>query len=764
MKKIWLKSLSYYRLNIISMSVAICAIMAMFSTLIYFGINMLGVFESVSNNPTTNWNYAWRNIGSQERTTLDKFLDENNYRIENAVFEVEVASYYDDIGVSVGLVSFSDVEALPGLFNVSLADGRFPTNDDEIALNQKYLELRGLDKTIGDSISILDNDYIIVGIINGYSSFNSEYCFIVNNTASPDRSNMYVNVSSEVSNYDNEVLPVFYDMVYALTGDYNYEGLLELGIQDIGNREDADIQRESQEVAIFKMLPVLIVGFFGLCVLILVFVTQLVDTMLERRSNDIALFSVSGLSYKQLKGLLFVEILFVEAICIPLSYLCYILFVSSLKKYIASLLPSNSISEKHYFLSFVVAFIVITIGMIISYSKSYRSIIKKEPISLMKGRNDAVILKPKKASTNLFDVIIMRNISRNPNRTLVIGLLVLVSLLCAYTGLGISSVIDIDNMESHIEHFGSINSKYAIYTVAETDMYISEELISNIDKIDGVEVTYVANSGFAIINDVEEEIGILSNEVITDFHLEYSEEPAVYCFDMEAFIDTTDSYHDEDIIYANGDEVAVIDTVLPDQIIAANFPSLFCNEAFANEYISNDNRGCVKLNVDTDLSYEDFKNQCEDIDEYRSYLSISYETYGIKDVFQEIALIKAILNIVSIVLCVFVLICVINIIEQILFVRSREIAILEVLGETPCKISHSVGLEFGIISLVSSLFAMLLSFVVNKTILRGLQDFISYKYSIMIMVIFVLLVYFVSYAFSYYRISRSMLCNRLKEE
>lgn len=763
MTKLWLKCFSYYKLNIISMSIAICLITALFSTIVYFGMNALTVFEKVSNSNTKNWNFVWRNIDDTNRDKLANYIEENDSKIEEAVFEKEIGTYTDDIGVNVELVSFSNTDAISGLFNVSLTDGRYPTNSNEIAINQEYLDLTGMEVDIGDTMSILGNSYTVVGVINGYSSFESKYCFIVMDS-SPSISNMYVCVSSNFSRFDTLVIPVYQDMIYILTGSNDHEIFAQTGIQDIGNRENSDLNEMERGIALHRLGPALIVAMIFLFIMVLVFVKQLVDTLLERRMNDISILSICGLQFNRLKSLLLGEILFLEGICIPVSCLLFFLFVNLLRGVVASILPSNSIGNRFFFLSLIIGVGIVTLGLVISYRKSYRKIEKKEPVSLIKGRNDLVKTKSRKTSSSFFDATTLRNINRNPGRTIVIGILVFVTISCVAMALNISSVFNADVAEKYSDYFGKINSKYTICSDPERGLCLDDITIQEIDELPGVQVSYVARSGYMDLNGENTEIGILSNQTVSDYNLAYSEEPMLYCLNTELFIGGEWPYHLGDSVSVDGNDLVIADEIPSQQVIAADFPNLFCNEAFAQNYIDEDTIGTVRVYVDTDMSFSEFKDKCEEMDGYSKYLSMYYEPYGAGDILREARLITTILNIVSVMLCLFVFICETNIIEQIVYNRSREFAVLEALGETPRSISHSIGMEFGIITCFATLFALLLNFTIIRSILSVFKEYISYKNTLLLSGIFIILVYLVSYGFSYYRISRSALINRLKEE
>jgi len=292
MYKKWCKVIFRHKLGFFSMIIALALTISIVTLLGQLIANLLTSYKDISvDNSNYDWGYS--NLTSEHVSILEEAIITNKVEVKGAVFENLLGTGRDEYGLDIELLSARGNIDL--LMNARCTEGRMPQSLDEICVTQTYIDKTGNPIQIGDEISCFIQDKngsetkvtaTVVGILNRYSSYSSNYCFLTYmDIPGTDEAAQSYNCYFLYTDSDFEVATESSaKLTYLLVGATDFEALSSQGIGYISTNT-LYTQQMSKEQSLYSIIPILTVMCIILIVIAVGFVRLLIGVMLTLRKK-----------------------------------------------------------------------------------------------------------------------------------------------------------------------------------------------------------------------------------------------------------------------------------------------------------------------------------------------------------------------------------------------------------------------------------------------------------------------------------------------
>lgn len=374
-------------------------------------------------------------------------------------------------------------------FDDLLIKGRLPNNHKEIAISQKYLINNHIQKNMGDTISLKEDDtgklktYLIVGLINDYEaqsyykkSFNALSYIDLNDPQS--YYTMYVidkDLSTNIFKHCEKLNHEINEMLDQ-TSDFNniFYNSQYLGIQDIFEENS-----QSAFLTLYNMVAILL---FVIIFISFFIIYQAFNLSTHDRIQYLGMLSSVGATSKQKKRSVYFEGAILSLISIPLGiFISYIGMTVTF--FFINKLDAIQIMgvEIHAQISIFYLFIVILLSLLTIFISLYlpaRKISKISVIDALK-KNDEIKVKKYKLKTssfskrflNISQQLAVKNYKRQGRRSKVIVLSLVISMV---------AFISVFSFGQRLMKVSNNANPFHLYDI---EMYINGDQVPEITKL-----------------------------------------------------------------------------------------------------------------------------------------------------------------------------------------------------------------------------------------------------------------------------------------
>ncbi|NLA43884.1 ABC transporter permease [Candidatus Saccharibacteria bacterium] len=457
MYKKWCKVIFRHKLSFFSMLLALALTIAIVTLLGQLISNLLISYKDVSAD-NSNYDWGFSSLTSEHVSKLEEAIVTNKVDVKGAVFENLLGTGRDEYGLDIELLSARGNIDL--LMNARCTEGRMPQSIEEICITQTYIDKTGTLIQIGDEISFYIQEKnasetmvtaTVVGILNRYSSYSSNYCFLtyLNNPGADEaaQSNncyfLYTDSDFE-SAIDNSA-----KLTYLLVGATDFEALSSQGIGYISTNT-LYAQQMSKEQSLYSIIPILTVMCIILIVVAVGFVRLLVGVMLTLRKKDYGILYALGLSRNGIKKILAFEAAVFFSCSIFPGGIISVALQNTAYSVLEKISVTGSISREGSWIALLLSLFVVLIGVAIAYGMLYNAISKKQPSEYLSQSSDDVNSTEKKQAkriTNGYLLSVESNISRNPMRSMGILIICFVTSLMLMIAIDMASFLSVDAMD-----------------------------------------------------------------------------------------------------------------------------------------------------------------------------------------------------------------------------------------------------------------------------------------------------------------------------
>ena len=369
-----------------------------------------------------NWEIRYNDITYNEAEMIEKYSNTKEISIIHYLTS-EAISSKEGQKYNIVLNEY-DSNALKNLVANYIVEGSLPNNSNEIILSTNF------DYVVGDKISIILNDetveYTLVGKIDNIDNINmfEAITFL-------DRNTLEDNEKVDITILSKDINRV-YDDYYSIAPFINSYKDNDLQIEDqISYNNDlleyADIQNYTSEYQ--KNVNTIQWIFISIIVLIsLIFLYSIINIEILERSKYFGKLKSIGITEKQMKSTLRIELLLKLIITIPTGIIIGILLTSLLIAIVNALIPEITNSYNILFqlfkanedikiaipissiwLTILLMIIIVYIASLIPIKKAC----KFQPIELIRNtRNIKTISHSKKNTRNIITKLAFTNIEK----------------------------------------------------------------------------------------------------------------------------------------------------------------------------------------------------------------------------------------------------------------------------------------------------------------------------------------------------------------
>ncbi|MCC0638618.1 MULTISPECIES: FtsX-like permease family protein [unclassified Clostridioides] len=294
-----------------------------------------GSMDLVNSSP---YHARYQSVNEKSKT----LLQQNKNFSSVGVYKSLGSEIKSDYRMSMIYVDNTAIE----LLNFQLLKGGMPTNKYEIAISEKYLSELGLNKDLGDSITLkyrdnitnkeIQNDFIIVGFVENYYQDNAkQYYTVVSNDYLKHMASTPLQIKS---NNFNEATPNTVDVLVRLSKENTEKSptLIKTQLSEIGSSLNIkkhniylnDNYIESNLIDGEQVITVLIVGviilFSSLFVIYSIFYISVVNSV-----QMYAKLKALGMTSFQLKKIIYLQGNILSIIFIPIGIIssCIITYI-----------------------------------------------------------------------------------------------------------------------------------------------------------------------------------------------------------------------------------------------------------------------------------------------------------------------------------------------------------------------------------------------------------------------------------------------------
>lgn len=743
MYKKWCKVIFRHKLSFFSMLLALALTIAIVTLLGQLISNLLISYKDVSAD-NSNFDWGFSSLTSEHVSKLEEAIVTNKVDVKGAVFENLLGTGRDEYGLDIELLSARGNIDL--LMNARCTEGRMPQSIEEICITQTYIDKTGTLIQIGDEISFYIQEKnasetmvtaTVVGILNRYSSYSSNYCFLTYmDIPGTDEAAQSYNCYFLYTDSDFEVATESSaKLTYLLVGATDFEALSSQGIGYISTNT-LYAQQMSKEQSLYSIIPILTVMCIILIVVAVGFVRLLVGVMLTLRKKDYGILYALGLSRNGIKKILAFEAAVFFSCSIFPGGIISVALQNTAYSVLEKISVTGSISREGSWIALLLSLFVVLIGVAIAYGMLYNAISKKQPSEYLSQSSDDVNSTEKKQAkriTNGYLLSVESNISRNPMRSMGILIICFVTSLMLMIAIDMASFLSVDAMDIVREEVGELSSDYMLTGNSLSELFFSEEDIDKLTRMPQVERVYPFYSSIVYLNDTPSALCIYSDDQIKISNLPLQDEPLLYAQDLSDLIGSSSQ------LYSFAAEETVTMTVNNDDVKQdvrvsgllshiyfydeawPGYNQLICNEAFAQEYLANAPRVCSTILVETDLSYVGFLEEMGKDNIWLNGYGLQFREHGIRPVVNTIVGTLSLTGVLGFCLLAFLLIAILNISQQLCLLRIKEYSILQAIGYTKRDIRNIASIELSTLVLIATIFSVAFAYAIHKLLLRGMQ-------------------------------------------
>jgi putative ABC transport system permease protein len=305
-----------------------------------------------------SWQYEYQNLSEE---WLNKIKADN--RVEKVI-----GTYYTSWGIneteSIGLIGFDSSDA--NFMKIDISSGRiFKDNEKEIVLSNRTA--KQLNKTLGDDISIAENNYKVVGITAIKSSYYS-YTSIKNVKE--------IDSSEKMNDPDHETLQNIYikvkDGVNASQVTKDLKSELGNGNLTIEGPDEKEVAENNYRYSIDKIISELIPVAIGI-ILTLLCITKSV----YERTREIGVLKAIGWKSRRIFVMIISETIILTIVSFIIASILVILitfYMNNMDPYLAMDLFTflNTLSIKAFLQTFGIVLVMALVGAIFPAIKASR--------------------------------------------------------------------------------------------------------------------------------------------------------------------------------------------------------------------------------------------------------------------------------------------------------------------------------------------------------------------------------------------------------
>ena len=417
--------------------------------------------------------------------------------------------------VSLNLKQGDDTYFEKENFDDLLIKGRLPNNHKEIAISQKYLINNHIQKNMGDTISLKEDDsektetYLIVGLINDYEA-RSYYKKSFNAISYIDLNDpeiyytMYVidkDVSTNIFKHGEKINHEINEMLNQAS-DFNniFYNSQYLGIQDIFEENS-----QSSFLTLYNMVAILL---FVIIFISFFIIYQAFNLSTHDRIQYLGMLSSVGATSKQKKRSVYFEGAILSFISIPLGIFISFIGMTVTFFFINQLDAIQIMDVKiHAQISIFYLFIVILLSLLTIFISLYlpaRKISKISVIDALK-KNDEIKVKKYKLRTssfskrflNISQQLAVKNYKRQGRRSKVIVLSLVISMVAFISIFSFGQKII--KTTNNANHFGL----YDIEMITSYEDY--ENITEFLDKNEKVDDYYFISYPISVQLKIDED-------------------------------------------------------------------------------------------------------------------------------------------------------------------------------------------------------------------------------------------------------------------
>jgi len=402
---------------------------------------------------------------------------------------------------SILTISNYDENALNNIFNISIKEGRFPQNNNEIIVETKFTnELK--ETLIGKEITVemktlnpketsnnKEKKFIIVGSYDSKVSIKGNtYTALGYFNKKIDNQNMY-NIYVNLKGSRNKVstaIKIAQDNSLHTSDNNNQINYNDALLRMYGESQNSELRKDMKQFIFFISIIIII------CTIAVIYNSFSISVV--ERSKHFGMLRAIGATPKQIKNLVFKEAAIMGAIAIPLGVITGYLGLYIIIKLISDF-NFNGLGSFKLGIYPKVFFICIGLGAItifLSVRGPARLASKVSPIDAIRNskniKKEKIKIRRMKIIKKLFGVegeLSYKNIRRNPKEFWVTIFSLVVSLVMFIVLTNMISVAkQVDTFDIRQKYYdSSINSS------SDKERF-SPELLEKIKKLDGVEEVY----------------------------------------------------------------------------------------------------------------------------------------------------------------------------------------------------------------------------------------------------------------------------------
>lgn len=442
--------------------------------------------------------------GRVDETKYEKIKSHKDIELTGIINGIGAIKEFDD-ETKISL-SFVDENAAK-LNSLELVQGKFPTNKNEIAIDDLALKKLGHEQKLNQTIEIEYEDYasgevvikdfIVTGIIKASETaqVKKSYSIIVSNdymNSTRDMSKENFNVFFTLKNIDNMS---YDDMELIIDGIGENFGIKK--VYTSVNENYINLSKPDPSVTTSIVVICLVIILSSILVIYNIFYLSIITKV-----QEFGKLRAIGTTKKQIKKIILREGMYLSAIAIPIGLVAGYFISEVIAKYL--LLSDVSVSK--WLIALVIGLISIT-TVYISLIKPMKIASKVSIVEAVKYNGESTTKKKTRKGYDYINVsrLTKANLSSNKKRTYVTLLsLTLSGILFIVVSCALSSM-DAEKMaKRHFSHdieirldnytFGDKTSPNTELNILQKKNLLSDEFINELKEIDGVKDVEVTSN------------------------------------------------------------------------------------------------------------------------------------------------------------------------------------------------------------------------------------------------------------------------------
>ncbi|NJI80500.1 ABC transporter permease [Clostridioides difficile] len=490
----FIRKIALNDLKINKLKTSLSGIIIMISTCLLLTVALVSYNGSVDLVNSSPYHAIYKSVNEKSKNILyrDKnFSDVGTYKLigSNKKTDYMMSTIYAD-NIAIKLMNFQPMK------------GTMPTNKNEIAISEKYLQQLSLNKDIGDSIKLtyrdnmtnkeIQRDFVIVGLLENYYQDNAkQYYTVVSNDYF--KNTISTSLQNKSSNFD-DTRPNDVDVLVKLSEENTKKdsASIKAQLKDIGfslgikkhNIYLNDKYIESNLIDSEQVITVLAVGivilFSSIFVIYSIFYVSVVNSV-----HVYAKLKSLGMTSFQLKKIIYLQGNFLSIVFIPLG-----IIISCIIAYIIQPLAWQIIDDSFIIL---ILSLVMYLTVRISLHKPARIISKISAIEAMQYTE--IKFRKKIKNFNYINIknLALKNIESNKKKNLI----ALISLsISGILFISIANLANSINFKKQLSQQFVYNENYLV-SIKSDNLYeritqiqqnnpLTDSLKNEIESIHGV--------------------------------------------------------------------------------------------------------------------------------------------------------------------------------------------------------------------------------------------------------------------------------------